>query len=256
MHPALGLVIPLPLEAIALLGRGAARLRGEEPVFRSRARDGTELVSAISGVGCGNARSAARRLVESGGATALAVLGVSGGIAPGLGAGFLVVGDGVVEETGDACPPIRADGPCAEFALASLAAGGFAACRGGIVTAAHAVLSPESKRSLHERTGALAVDMESAGVGRVAAATGLPFFALRSICDPSGRGVPPDLPGFLGDDGRVRPGVLLRNLRTRPSLLVDLLRAGKDLAVALSSLRGGWGVLERQGLPSRLASGR
>ena len=50
--------------------------------------------------------------------------------------------------------------------------------------------SVADKRELAERTGARAVDMEAASVAAIALHTGLPFVAVKAICDPASRELP------------------------------------------------------------------
>ena len=53
-----------------------------------------------------------------------------------------------------------------------------------------AVSSVAEKRSLHQRTGASTVDMESASVGAKAAEANIPFIVIRAAADPAERALP------------------------------------------------------------------
>lgn len=254
MGPLLGLVIALPGEAKALLGTGRwTRIAGRR-VRRFRLPDGTGIACALSGAGTGNALSAARWLGGPGGATALAVLGVSGGLDPSLRAGDLVLPSSVVEDGGEGYAVWSADPASIEGARASLAAEGLPVRVGAIVTSSQARLTPEGKRSLFRNRRALAVDMESAAVARAAGESGLPFFCLRAVCDAADRTVPRELLECLDEDGRARPLFLLRALGRRPSLAFDLARTGVEFAAALSTLGRAWRVQVSANVPARLAS--
>jgi hypothetical protein len=82
------------------------------------------------------------------------------------------------------------------------------------------------KATLFQRTGAVAVDMESHRIARVAAESGagLPALAIRAIGDPAGRALPALAATALGEDGRPRVGPVAAGLMRRPGDLAALLR--------------------------------
>ena len=61
---------------------------------------------------------------------------------------------------------------------------------GRLLTSARSVGSVEDKAALFERTGAVAVDMESAAIAEVAEQHGLPFLAVRVVVDSAGDVLP------------------------------------------------------------------
>jgi len=254
MEPALGLVVALAAEGRALLGtRGWLRAGGRR-IRRTRLPDGTRLLCARSGVGAERALSAARWLVDEG-VTALAVIGVSGGLDPSLESGDLVVAETVLEYgRGAAGREWSTDAGRAALLYATLAAEGLPVSRGAVIVASRAILTTEGKGPLHGRFGALAVDMESAGVARAASERKLPLVVLRAVCDTADQSVPPDLLDVVGDGGGVLPSVLVRRLAHRPSLALDLLRMERAFSAALDSLRRAWSAQNRAGLPARIAS--
>lgn len=95
-----------------------------------------------------------------------------------------------------------------------------------------------AKRRLHAETGAVAVDLESGAVAAVAARHGLPFAALRVICDPAGRALPPAALIALDRQGRIGPLRILTSLLRRPGQVADLLRLAGDAKMAQDALRG------------------
>lgn len=236
-HPAgkKGLVVALPAEARVLAGKGWRSEEGRQ-VLRLTADGGGEWLCLRCGVGPGRALDAARWLIGQK-VTALAVLGVSGGLAPGLAPGRLVVAERVIDKTaGGKFWPCKGS----DDLLKALDEAGIAADRGLIVTVAEPVLDPEAKSRLHRETGALAVDMESASVARAAAEAGLNCLVLRAVCDAADRRVPPALYQMVDGDGRLRVSILLRELLRRPGLIVDLLVMQRDFSRALKALgRGG-----------------
>ncbi len=222
MRSFLGLVIPLPAEARALLGR-QGWLREDGWSCRQATLPGGKRVLAVcAGQGRARAQQAAAWLAARG-ATALAVVGVAGGLHPNLQPGDLVL----FMENGESLIGNR------EGMLVRFRPGRFA-------EVGEPVLTTADKQALFEKSGALAVDLESAAAGRVARQAGLPFFALRAICDPAGRDVPTEFLQCLNEAGQVRAAVLLRVLLRRPGLFRDLLRLRRDFAAALTSLQRQW----------------
>ncbi|HST76819.1 MAG TPA: hypothetical protein VLJ20_15690 [Acetobacteraceae bacterium] len=175
---------------------------------------------AIGGGTAPGAADAARQLA-AGGATALVSFGLAGGLDPALRPGDVVVPSHVLL-AGSLLPTDptllgRADGStllCGETAVASAA----------------------EKRHWFEMTGAVAVDLESGAVARVALEHGLPFAALRAICDPAERDLPPA--ALVALDARGAIGLLrvLRSLVAHPGQLPALLALTRDAAHARRSL--------------------
>ncbi len=254
MEPALGLVVALAAEGRTLLGTfGWTRAAGL-PVRKARLPDGTALLCARSGVGGERALAAARWLAEEG-ATALAVVGVSGGLDPGLRPGDLVLADAVLESGGAPGGGWATDPGRRGLVDAALAAEGLPVRRGAVISARRPVASPRGKGSLRERSTALAVDLESAAVARAAAERSLPLVVLRAVCDTADQFVPEDFLASLDENGSVRPSFLLRRLAGRPSLVGDLVRMERGFSAALASLRCAWRALTRAGLSGRPAPG-
>ncbi len=236
----LGLVVALPAEARALAG-GPWQMVDGRPVCLAPSAGGAGLIWVRSGIGYERAREAARWLVGQE-VAALGVLGVSGGLAPGLASGSLVVAEEVVDVfdggAGESLACRSGDG-----LLSALRREGFEAVGGPIATVEEPVLEPEKKILLGRQSGALAVDMESAAVARVASEAGLGLFALRSICDPAERRVPRALYDMVDGTGGLRAGVLLTALLRRPQLLIDLLAMQRDFSRALKALEQGGPVI-------------
>jgi adenosylhomocysteine nucleosidase len=168
-------------------------------------------------------------------------VGVSGGLDPGLKPGDLIAASSVLEA---GARPFEYTSErqrhWANRMVGSFANMGLTARSGKLLSAARPVLSVAAKRDLFRRTGALAVDMETAAAAEVAEKTNLPFMALRSVCDPAHRPVPHQLFDCLDSDGRVRLPVLILTLLKEPSLLPRLLQAQQDFSRAARALRRGW----------------
>jgi hopanoid-associated phosphorylase len=94
-----------------------------------------------------------------------------------------------------------------------------------------------AKFALGANTDAVAVDMESHVAGRVAAAHGLPFVAIRAVADPVHRTLPQAAFGAVSDDGHTDVRAVVRSLAREPRQFVGLMRLGLDARRAQSALR-------------------
>ncbi|HZV92240.1 MAG TPA: squalene--hopene cyclase [Caldimonas sp.] len=182
---------------------------------------------ALAGVGGERAAAAAARLIDAG-ARALLSWGVAGALAPRLEPGDLLLPSKVVT----ARRSWFVDAAWREAILEGLGS----AHGGNLWCSAVPVGDVAQKRDLADR-GMVAVDMESAAVAAVAARRGLPFIAIKSICDPASRAVPAVATDLLGIDGRLHLATLARALRAGPRAWRELNRLRIDHAAACRSLR-------------------
>lgn len=155
--------------------------------------------------------------------------GLCGGIAPGLKAGDLVLADSVATPDGLLQPA-----PEAHRFLASL----LPDARSGVIVAAESPMATvAAKRQVHAATGAIAVDMESAGAARLAIDWGVPFAAIRAVCDGPDDPLPPAAIGALAPDGTLRLGAVIADLLRQPSQLGGLISTGLRTRAAIATLR-------------------
>jgi adenosylhomocysteine nucleosidase len=123
------------------------------------------------------------RLAIGAGYRSIISFGVAGGLAPDLIPGDCVVASAIIDY-----PAVRPADPLWSRKLADMIPG----ARHGPIMGVNAVVSnPSDKRKLHASTRAVAVDMASHLVARLADAHGLAFAAVRVIIDPAHRAVPP-----------------------------------------------------------------
>ncbi len=195
------------------------------------AADGGPLVRC-DGMGPARATQAASALVAKG-CGALVSFGIAGGLDPALAAGTVVLADGVLVP-GDELFPAEADW---RRELQDLLHEHVPTAAGLMIGSDIVVEGIAGKRRLHEDTGAVAVDMESHAVARVAMEEGLPFLVLRAISDPADGTIPPAAMAGIDAKGRSRPWVVLAQLLGRPHDLAALLRLKRDSAAAKAALR-------------------
>ena len=160
-------------------------------------------------------------------------IGIAGGLCPSLVPGDVVVATGVA-------------GPDRRHAASSIVAHRLAARLLGhpkrvimadVAGVDSAVVSPLAKRDLRSATGALVVDMESHVAAAFAARHGLPFAAVRVVCDPAHRALPELVATALRPNGKVSYGGVFRSLWDRPVQLIGMLRLAHDAAEGFRALR-------------------
>jgi adenosylhomocysteine nucleosidase len=180
---------------------------------------------AIGGGTAAGAEAAARRLIDEG-SDALVSFGLAGALDPALRPGALIVPsavivDGVLHPT--------------DPALSQMLGGTTV----DVVLGAEAVAATvKQKRYLHDQTSAVAIDLESGAVARVAVAHGLPFAALRVVCDPADRALPPAALVALNSRGCIGIWRVVSSLAARPGQLPVVLALAADAAVARRALVG------------------
>ena len=171
------------------------------------------------------AAAAAERLVARG-ASALLSFGLCGGLDPALPPGALVVPRAV----------IAGGRHYATDRALSAALGGWSAdaLLAGEATAADAA----GKRQQFAATGAAAIDLESGAVAAVAARAGLPFAALRAVCDPAGLTLPPAALVALDPAGGISVWSLVQSLLRHPAQVSALIGLARAAATARAALIG------------------
>jgi adenosylhomocysteine nucleosidase len=203
--------------------------------LRTRRRDGLFEVAdgtlvAVSGMGHAAALGAAGALVDAG-ATALISWGLAGGLDPGLQAGTICLPSVVVSRDGTT---FATDLHWREILRAAIGQR-LTVVSGKLLTSAVALEDVAAKAAAFEETGAVAVDMESAGVAQIAALNKLPFVAVRAIIDTAGDTLPRAVMG-AGAEGRVRLAPLILGIVRSPREIAPLMRLAKRYRAAIRAL--------------------
>ena len=178
---------------------------------------------AVGGGTTAGAAFAARSLAEQG-VRALVSFGLAGGLDPSLRPGAIIV------------PRAFLVGGRRLEADAALGArlGGFT--DGDLVCGPAIVATAGEKARLFRDTGGVAVDLESGAVVRVASDWGLPFAALRAICDPAERTLPPAALHALSGGGAIALRRVAASVARRPGQLPILLALVRDAAAGRRAL--------------------
>ena len=187
-------------------------------------------VEAIAGGG-DSKRLEALLEARAAGVLGIISIGIAGGLAPGLRAGDWVVADTILADG----EPLPTDAPWTERLVARLPG----AAKGLLLGVDAIVADTEQKADLHRTTGALAVDMESPIVARVAQRHRLAFAAARVVCDPAHRALPPAARVGMKPDGRMDLPAVLRSLLAQPSQLPALIVTAWEAERSFSSLLRG-----------------
>ena len=211
---------PLPASAFGLVHRPAL-IVGMTAEARIARRSGW--LVCVGGGGSAGAEAAVRAMLLAG-ADGLISLGLAGGLNPTLAAGDVVVPSAVI--TGGVRHAVDLD-------LAARLGGADGRAILGTDTV---VATGADKQRLWRTTGAVAADLESGAVALTAAAAGVPFAALRVICDPADRDLPPAALVALGQNGAIGLGRVLMSVLRYPAQLPSLLRLAGDARTARRSL--------------------
>lgn len=184
-------------------------------------------------IGAGD-RGRTAALVESAVADAncLISFGIAGALAPNLQAGDVIISAEVVSDDNrwrvDERFRARVDDLAREIRAFQ-----------GPVLGARAILATEAAKSRAWReTGALAVDLESDVVARIASRAGLPFLVVRTIADTADRDLPPAALIPLSQAGTPNLARVLGSVLRQPRQIGTLIRLAQETRMALLALAG------------------
>jgi adenosylhomocysteine nucleosidase len=223
-----GVVAALAAEARAL---GLSMPRGGNPPLSELATfDGGALL-ALSGIGRAAAEAAAHALVEAG-VSSLMTFGMAGGLDPALKAGSVVLPRELIAEDGTRFAASDSWRERVAAAVSPLRG----VTEGNLLCSTRAIDTPAGKAEAFRRTGAAAVDMESAAVAQIACRRNLPFIAVRVIVDTAADTLPPAVVN-ASRAGRVQTSRLIAGLMLAPGEIGALIRLAQRYRIAMRSLR-------------------
>lgn len=224
--PMLGIVVAFAHEATLVRRRLPCRRGGRTPGGRLWSSRGAahNVVLIQSGMGPTHAACAATWLIRHYTLHALISVGFAGGLQDGLHTGTAVIPTHVGPEI---YPPARAprdawltpDARLSHLALQAVQHTTLPWRQGLLLSTATVCSEVTTKTRLGERSGALAVDMESFSVGQVATRHGLPFIALRTIFDVREEALPALTWQCTTDDGSLQWARLILYLAMHPHAL-------------------------------------
>jgi adenosylhomocysteine nucleosidase len=191
--------------------------------------DGRLVTTIVCGIGPDKAAAACEALLLGHRPTHVISAGFCGGLQSQVKRHDIVVADRIFDAGGQPCeidPRFRA--------AVQLPAGSV----GPLVTVERIVTKSVAKRTLGERTGAWACEMESLAVAEVCRSRDIPFLAVRAVSDPVDEDLPIDLEPLMNAPPSTAGllGSVVGTLWRRPSSVKDLWRLKEHALVAADRL--------------------
>lgn len=225
----IGVVCALQLEAAPLLD--------QLPPQRTQSGNGLKfydcywndlrIVVVVGGVGERRAKAATHALIDAVSPSWILSVGLSGALVESLQIGDVILGNGFIRKNGR--EEILQDFDFPDDLEKRLFVG-------KLCTADHIVRAREDKRELHERTKALAVDMESFAVAKTTRDRGVGLMAIRAISDDVSRDLPKEILAIFGPKGTIRTGALVGTILKRPGSVKDLWAIRENAVLAAKNL--------------------
>jgi nucleoside phosphorylase len=247
----LGLIFALPIEMLPLKAQmvGVARVQDQPQAgFYLGSLEGAQVVLTTAGIGPERAEKATKRLLEifgppsPGRIKAVLSLGFAGALEEGIKTGELVVVRNVLFYGSGTARGTPAIYPChpslVELSQKAVETdsthGGFTTHQGDLLTVEELIKLPEDKRKTGLLTGAVAVDMEAAGVAKAAIEARTPFMALKVILDE----VDEELKwaGLVDGEGKIKVLETLVHLLYNPWDIIYLKRLNRKAQLAAGEL--------------------
>jgi nucleoside phosphorylase len=175
------------------------------------ARHSSKVLLALSGIGPERARTAGKLLLAHG-ATALLSWGTAAALDSNLAPGSLILPKTMIAADETVFPV------CPEWhdRLRKQLSGSFKIYTGTMVESPAVLFNSNDKHALFERSGGIAVDMESAAIAAVAYEAGIPLMIVRCIADSADMAVPQRLVYIMEDAGGLRQLRLLVSVTMHP----------------------------------------
>lgn len=219
-----GIVVALPEELRTLttkkIAKGRCRLIADN------------IMVAHAGAGAKNASQAAQLLISEG-ATSLISWGCAGALSPDLKPGDLVFPELLL--TADNAE-INLNSPWHSDTKTRLA--NFVPIYTGTLLESKELVSfSGEKKKLHNKTGAIALDMETVAIAKIAQEKNLPFLAVRAIADPVTMNLPSAISYSLNHEGEVVLTRLFLFLLKHPKELPGLMQLGLHFNAAKKTLK-------------------
>ena len=219
-----GIVVALPEELGTLTSK---RIDKGCCVFIS-----DKVLVAHSGAGIDNARKAAEQLISKG-VPHLISWGCAAALDDSLKPGDLTLADTLI---GSDKTRLNLDSPWHRLTADHLQSAAIPIHNGRLAESPQIISSSKDKKQMQSKTGAIALDMESVAIAKVAQQKNLPFLAIRAIVDPVHMNLPGAVTHALNDQGDIVLSKLLIFLLAHPVELPGLIKLGFYFRKAKSKL--------------------
>jgi hopanoid-associated phosphorylase len=218
-----GIIVALPNEISSLTSEKANK---EDCIFIN-----ASTVIACSGAGPENAAIAAQLLINKG-AERLISWGCAAALKANLHPGDLVIPQTLLTERHE---ELTIASPWLNKVLDQLSS--LNPYTGSLVESSFIVADSEEKKAIYKQTRAIALDMESVAVARMAIQNNLPVVVIRCIADPVSMDLPKAVSYALNDQGDIKLVKLLCFLLTHPTELPGLIKLGLHFNAAKNKLK-------------------
>lgn len=197
--------------------------------FRTGTLDGRRVTTVVSGPGRAAAVRGCEALCVAHRPRLVLSAGFCGALQPQLKRNDIVVADRIIALDGSSQPLDPA--ALGRFQLGT-------AHVGSLVEVDRIVAKSADKKSLGERTGGLACDMESAAVAAACVAQSTPMLAVRIVSDTADEDLPDDLESLMNAQPSPMQtlGAVVGTLWRRPGSIKDMLRLKETALVAADAL--------------------
>lgn len=186
---------------------------------------------ALSGTGIDNAQSAAQQLINQG-AQQLIIWGCAGALAPHLMAGDLILAQSVLLSDNTL---LETDLIGREQVIKSLNHV-IPYYSDSLLETKQIISSAVDKTTAYQHSSAIAVDMESGAVARIAKQANIPFIVIRSIVDPANFSLPHAVQYATNNQGNISMRKLLLYLCMHPTELPNLIKLSQHFNAAKQTL--------------------
>ena len=188
-----------------------------------------EVVAAVSGIGAARATAALSHLIQTHEPARLLVIGLCGALVEELSVGdllepqWLVDGKGGAVQLAMGLPRIVRESP-------------DRAANETLITVDTVVRTPEEKRALGQEHRAVAVDMETFAVGKLAAERELRCTVIRAVSDTVNTTLPKGIEKWVNPDGTTNKAAAMKSLALRPWLISGAMELGRNADAAAQKL--------------------
>ena len=219
-----GILVALPEELRTLT---KSKLKQGERITVAK-----NILVILSGTGPENASIAAQDLIDNG-ASQLISWGCAGALAPQLKAGDLVIPSFILAKNNIQL----ATQPNWSQQITNKLEGSIKCYNGTLFESGSVITLARDKAEQYQQTGALAVDMESGAIARVAQQANIPFIAIRSIVDPANLDLPRAINHAMTDKGVISIPKLMLYLCSHPWELPSLINTALHFNTANKTLK-------------------
>jgi len=188
-------------------------------------------IAIICGMGEDKARIAAQTLLEQN-VSALVSWGTAGALAENLQPGDLLLADSIVNNGNK----YSFDTEWNKHIANELRNTSLKIHHGMIAHAQQVLATTEDKKKLHNKTNALAVDMESLSIAQFANKENLPCVSIRAIVDEASQCIPEAVIKNTDTFGRPALIPLFSSLFQNPGLIPELIKLGTGMKAATTTL--------------------